>query len=93
MQDEKPPGDAPPEDKVHRFIAIETDLDGANDEALMVRLQCLQQEHADLDAAIKALEAQSAHDRLQVARLKKRKLQLKDLMQMVKDKMTPDIIA
>src|SRR5690606_35075933 len=55
--------------------------DGANDEALVIRLQTLTQEHADLDAAIGALEAQPHHDRLAVARLKKKKLQIKDVMQ------------
>ena len=97
MQDKTPPGDGKDadghDDKIRRFVAVERDFDGANDEALQVKLQCLLQEHADLDAAIRALEQQSSHDRLSVARLKKRKLQLKDQMQNIKDKMTPDIIA
>lgn len=76
-----------------RFAAREQDFDGANDEALAIKYSLLQQEHADLDAAIRALECQPHHDRLSVARLKKKKLQLKDKMQEVKDRMTPDIIA
>jgi hypothetical protein len=67
--------------------------DGANDEALQLKLRQMQQEHADLDAAIIALEAQSGHDRLAVARLKKKKLHLKDQIQAIKDQLTPDIIA
>lgn len=76
-----------------RFPAHEADFYGANDEALEIRLSVLMQEHADLDAAILALEAQPHHDRLSVARLKKRKLLIKDQMQAIKDQMTPDIIA
>ena len=53
----------------------------------------LRQEHADLDAAIRALEAQPHFDRLTVARLKKKKLLLKDQIQAIMDQMTPDIIA
>lgn len=79
--------------RVNRFAAREQDFDGANDEALLIKLQMLQQEHADLDSAIRALEAQAHHDRLSVARLKKRKLMLKDAMQAIKDQITPDIIA
>jgi hypothetical protein len=41
-------------------------------------LETLQEEHRDLDAAIDALSGTGAHDQLQVARLKKRKLRLKD---------------
>ncbi|MEX0645592.1 MAG: DUF465 domain-containing protein, partial [Parvularculaceae bacterium] len=78
---------------MRRFEAREEDFDGANDEALVIRLKILVQEHADLDAAIRALEAQPHHDRLSVARLKKKKLQLKDFMQAIKDQLTPDIIA
>ncbi|MGE0408084.1 MAG: YdcH family protein [Amphiplicatus sp.] len=99
MEDGKPPTDDgdPPEDRDgetgRRFEAHEDDLAGDNDEALAVKLQILQQEHADLDAAIRALEAQPHHDRLSVARLKKKKLRLKDKMQAIKDQLTPDIIA
>ena len=56
------------------------------------RLLQLQVEHRDLDAAIAAL-ADAGTDQLQVARLKKRKLRLKDQIAMIEDYLTPDIIA
>ena len=94
MKDGKPPDDPDKVTPFRRFTVIGGDAArGANDEALMLRLSALMQEHADLDAAIQALETQPHHDRLSVARLKKKKLQLKDQMQRVKDQMTPDIIA
>jgi hypothetical protein len=71
----------------------EGDFSGANDEALLIKLHVLKQEHADLDTAIRALETQSHADRLTVARLKKKKLQLKDEIQSVMEQLTPDIIA
>jgi len=57
------------------------------------RLAHLKQEHRDLDAAIEALRSTSAPDQLQLARLKKRKLRLKDQIQLILDHTTPDIIA
>jgi hypothetical protein len=51
------------------------------------------EEHRDLDAAIAALERLAAGDRLQVQRLKKRKLWLKDTIAFLQDQLTPDIIA
>jgi hypothetical protein len=53
----------------------------------------LRQEHRDLDAAIEALQTSPASDLLQLQRLKKRKLQLRDRIQFVEDQITPDIIA
>ena len=53
----------------------------------------LRTEHRDLDAAIGALIATDSQDQLQIARLKKRKLQLKDQISMIEDYLTPDIIA
>jgi hypothetical protein len=53
----------------------------------------LRQEHRDLDAAIAALQVSPAPDLLQLQRLKKRKLQLRDRIQFVEDQITPDIIA
>ncbi len=52
----------------------------------------LKQEHADLDAAINAM-MNTGCDSLQIQRLKKRKLQLKDRLQAVEDRIIPDIIA
>jgi len=56
-------------------------------------LSRLKQEHRDLDAAIEALERMVTGDQLQIQRLKKRKLILKDRMSYVEDQITPDIIA
>ena len=53
----------------------------------------LKQEHRDLDMAIEALERMVAGDQLQIQRLKKRKLILKDQIQRLIDLNTPDIIA
>ncbi len=57
------------------------------------RLAHLKQEHRDLDAAIEALRTTSGPDQLQLARLKKRKLRLKDEIAALEDMMIPDIIA
>lgn len=53
----------------------------------------LKQEHRDLDSAIDALELVVAGDQLQVQRLKKRKLGLRDRISYLEDQITPDIIA
>lgn len=53
----------------------------------------LKEEHRDLDSAIEALERLGVNDRLQVQRLKKRKLWLKDRISFLEDQITPDIIA
>lgn len=57
------------------------------------RLAALQVEHRDLDIAISALVEAGGPDQLQVARLKKRKLRLKDQIAHLEDYLTPDIIA
>lgn len=64
-----------------------------NEEELRKRLEALRIEHRDLDAAIDALTAAGAPDQLQVARLKKRKLRLKDQITVIEDYLIPDIIA
>jgi hypothetical protein len=56
-------------------------------------LQMLHQEHRDLDAAILALERMDSRDQLQIQRLKKRKLVLKDRVVEISGKLRPDIIA
>ena len=61
--------------------------------ALREQLARLQQEHRDLDAAIAALAASPGADIIQVQRLKKRKLVLRDKIRQVEDQLTPDIIA
>jgi hypothetical protein len=60
---------------------------------LQEQLARLQQEHRDLDAAITALQHSTGFDQLQVQRLKKRKLQLRDRISYIEDQLTPDIIA
>ena len=57
------------------------------------RLEALRIEHRDLDAAIDALTAAGSPDQLQIARLKKRKLRLKDQISLIEDHLLPDIIA
>lgn len=57
------------------------------------RLAALKTEHRDLDAAIDALRSMTATDQLQLARLKKRKLRIKDEIAVLEDIAVPDIIA
>ena len=60
---------------------------------LQQNLVKLKQEHRDLDGAIDALERSGQGDPLQLKRLKKKKLTLKDEMSRVEDLLLPDIIA
>ena len=60
---------------------------------LRQQLARVQQEHRDLDAAISALQHSPGSDLLQVQRLKKRKLGLKDQIIRIEDQLTPDISA
>ena len=62
-------------------------------EEIARRIQLLRLEHRDLDAAIDALVLASAPDQLQIARLKKRKLRLRDEIAMLEAQIIPDIIA
>ena len=66
---------------------------GAAGEDVSARLAWLRIEHRDLDAAIEALRATTGSDQLQLARLKKRKLRLKDEIAALEDLAIPDIIA
>ena len=61
--------------------------------ALKARLMELREEHRALDSAIAALQEKSGGDTLQLARLKRSKLVLKDQIQWIEDKLTPDTIA
>ncbi|MCW1401779.1 DUF465 domain-containing protein [Novosphingobium sp. MW5] len=63
------------------------------EEEMRKRLEMLRIEHRDLDAAIDALTLAGANDQLQIARLKKRKLKLKDQISVIEDYLIPDIIA
>ena len=60
---------------------------------LQESLAKLRQEHRDLDGAIDALEQSGHGDPLQLKRLKKKKLSIKDEMSRVEDQLLPDIIA
>ena len=60
---------------------------------LREQLARLLQEHRDLDAAITALVTSPGSDLIQVQRLKKRKLVLRDKIRQIEDQLTPDIIA
>jgi hypothetical protein len=60
---------------------------------LRTQLARLRQEHRDLDAAIEALQGAPGSDLIQVQRLKKRKLVLRDRITFIEDQLTPDIIA
>lgn len=69
-----------------------------NEQELRKRLENLRVEHRDLDAAIAALTAAAARtsgggDQLQIARLKKRKLAIRDQIFLIEDNLLPDIIA
>ena len=67
--------------------------EGQGDAAIRAGLAHLRQEHDDLDAAVRALEARPQSDQLQIARLKKKKLALRDQIAKLEDGLTPDIIA
>ena len=60
---------------------------------LKAQLARLREEHRDLDAAIEALHNAPGSDLIQVQRLKKRKLVLRDRIIEIEDQLTPDIIA
>jgi hypothetical protein len=61
--------------------------------ALHARLKVLRQEHADLEASIEALAAMPIPDQLLIARLKRKKLPLRDEIVKIEDHLLPDIIA
>jgi hypothetical protein len=61
--------------------------------AIRARLEQMREEHRGLDETIAAMHADANLDTLQLARLKKRKLALKDEITWMEDQLTPDIIA
>ena len=67
--------------------------DWEDEEALRAKLVDLREEHRDLDSAIEALSSAAPGDQLQIRRLKKKKLLLKDQISTIEDQLTPDIIA
>ena len=56
-------------------------------------LEALREEHRELDERIRLLLSEPTGDQLEIARLKRRKLQLKDQIQLIRDANVPDIIA
>jgi hypothetical protein len=68
-------------------------MNSEEERQLSAELERLKQEHRDLGTAIEAMLSAASYDRLQVQRLKKRKLQLKDQINRIEDQLFPDIIA
>ena len=64
-----------------------------NDDQPAPALDALKAEHRQLDDRIRALCAEPTGDQLEIARLKRRKLRLKDQIQLIIDSSVPDIIA
>jgi hypothetical protein len=60
---------------------------------IRLELERLRQEHQDLDAAVMALQAQADANQLQIVRIKKRKLILRDQIAKLENRLTPDLIA
>lgn len=71
----------------------ESDLAMKTDDVLRVELEVFRRQHRDLDEAIGALQDKGTSDQLTIKRLKKQKLQLKDKIALIEDRLTPDIIA
>ena len=72
---------------------VDTPLSEEEKAEIRQRLQALEIEHHDLDDVIGRLVGDPAQDRLQLQRLKKRKLLLKDQIQRLRTRLIPDIIA
>ncbi|MEL6292440.1 MAG: DUF465 domain-containing protein [Pseudomonadota bacterium] len=68
-------------------------MDEAEERELRERLAELRAEHRELDTRIAAIEATAPFDQLTISRMKKRKLQIKDLLATLEDRLFPDIIA
>jgi hypothetical protein len=71
-----------------RAIAMDLDV-----EALKAKLAALRTEHRDLDDVIARIIERAPFDQLQLQRLKKRKLMLKDQISQLENQLLPDIIA
>ena len=63
------------------------------DRTLVEKLESLRMEHRDLDDAIARMEQGPYVDQLQLRRLKKRKLQLKDFIALIESRLIPDLDA
>jgi hypothetical protein len=80
------------EDDVFHGV-IDTPLDEEEKAQIRQRLQALEVEHHDLDDVIGRLVIDRSQDQIQLQRLKKRKLALKDQIQRLRARLIPDIIA
>jgi hypothetical protein len=73
---------------------MDDDALGPVEEArIRAEIVTLREEHQDLDDAVRALESLPRPDQLRIARLKKKKLVLRDQIATLEDRLTPDIIA
>ena len=63
------------------------------DDVLRVELEVFRREHRDLDEAIMAMVERGTADQITLQRLKKKKLRIKDMIRLIEDRLTPDIIA
>ena len=70
-----------------------SDISMKTDDVLRVELEVFRQEHRDLDEAITAMVDRGTADQLTIQRLKKKKLRLKDMIALIEDRLTPDIIS
>jgi hypothetical protein len=77
----------------HEALRATAAMRQQDESELKAELARLRQEHRDLDVAIEALHNSPGRDLLQVQRLKKRKLHLRDRIIQIEDQLTPDIIA
>jgi hypothetical protein len=67
--------------------------ESADRETLERQLEELKSSHGDLDDVIARITEEAPFDQLQIQRLKKRKLQIKDQMAKIESLLLPDIIA
>ena len=84
-----PPAQKKVEDE-HRVRELPINADTVK---LRNELALLKQEHKDLDDSISALEIVPLPDQILIARLKRKKLSLRDQITKIEDKIRPDIIA
>ncbi|MFW5910204.1 MAG: YdcH family protein [Thiohalospira sp.] len=68
-------------------------MDPSQESELRQRLEALREEHRDLDEAVARLAEEPAMNQLQLTRLKKRKLQLKDAIAHIESQLIPDLNA
>jgi hypothetical protein len=79
--------------RTHRAYDDDDPGDDGDEAGLRTRLATMRLEHQDLDAAVQALEGAPNPDQIRIARLKKKKLALRDEIVRIEDQITPDIIA